>query len=228
MKDIFDNLRDNITSSYLFYVPLNVYEMIQDSGLKDIIPMEATDVILYIDSKKRSTVNPKEFNRIEIVAKSAVLDENSFQLFNEQRNLPESEFQFLLNKYYEHLNAHHYITQSLCHSLTKWFPDVEEDIKQLFTLQAQIFEKHYKNIIQNFNIGKEAGAFKTNSIISRFENSYSNSKELNIKVPTFETPENDSSQLRPQRKKKPILITDDEAEIFILESVFNIDRTCSN
>ncbi|GAA4301161.1 hypothetical protein [Aestuariibaculum suncheonense] len=210
MNGIFTTIRDNLTRSYLFYIPDTIYNEFQQTEFKDLVPAEATNTIAFRNRKEEITTNETKFNRVEIATKCNLFEENVFLLIDAQEKLTESQFQFLMNKYWEHLDIHTNITYLMYVNLSKYFKDVSDNVTTLFKLQQDAFLKHHTEIKTKFSsfisgspFKEKTGGFNVNEIGSE-----------PIKKTT----------LKAKKTKKPQLISDADADAFLLESVFNINH----
>ncbi|MCR8668033.1 hypothetical protein NO995_10095 [Aestuariibaculum sp. M13] len=210
MNAIFTTIRDNLTRSYLFYIPDTIYNEFQQTEFKDLVPAEATNTIAYRNRKEEITTDETKFNRVEIATKCNLFEENLFLLIDAREKLAESQFQFLMNKYWEHLDIHANITYLMYVNLSKYFKDVSDNVTTLFKLQQDAFLKHHIEIKTKFSgfisgspFKEKTGGFNVNEIGSE-----------PIKKTT----------LKALKTKKPQLISDADADAFLLESVFNINH----
>ncbi|WP_338733473.1 hypothetical protein [Mangrovimonas cancribranchiae] len=212
MKDTFDTLRNNLTRSYVFYIPSKVYDDIQQTQLKDIIPYHITNTIVFLDDNNNPTEDTDELSKVELISKSNLLEKNIFTLIDAQESLTESQFKHLINKYWEHVETHTYLTHLMCTHLSEYIKDVSKNVSDMFALQSNYFSTHHSEIKRTFGV----------LLTSMFNNTlltYSK-KKSNINKTPLKNKKTVSSKKKPP--KKPQLISNEKADRYLLETVFNI------
>ncbi|RSK40401.1 hypothetical protein [Mangrovimonas spongiae] len=199
MKETFNTLRNNLTRSYIFYVPSKVYDDVQRTQLKDMIPYHLTNTIVYMDDDRKTIEDISEFNKVEIISKNSLFDENIFTLIDAQSKLSAPQFKHLINKYWEHVETHTYLTNLMYTHLSEYIKDASKNVSDMFLLQKDYFSTHHTEIKRTF------GALLT----SRFTNALISYNKKPV-------------QTKKQKPKKPQIISDEDADVFLLETVFNI------
>jgi len=211
MNHIYD-IRDNLIRSYIFYIPDSIYEDLNRTAFKGIIKQADLNKLGYFDNDLNVSTNLKLLRTIDFITKSKYLEKNILQLFKAKKELSTSEFNYLLEAYKEHVVAHTFITEELNRNLKKYFQNIDLEIINLFKLQAQAFEKHQKAISTHFGKLEEPNTFNQEEFIKRFqENKFKIASKSSIK----------------KDKKKP-LITNEEADDFLLKTIFNVKVTTLN
>ena len=128
-------------------------------------------------------------------------------------------------KLLKNLNIYDLIAQWLNSNLATSIPNVKADEKHIFELQAHLFNLHTKEIYQNFGFLDIPPVINETDILHHFDTSFqTNYKQL--KTPT--SGDLKISQAKPAikpKKEKKILVTDEEADAFLLETVFNVKMT---
>ncbi|RIA09387.1 hypothetical protein OE09_1219 [Flavobacteriaceae bacterium MAR_2010_72] len=218
MNEIFKSLRNNLAKSYIFYIPDKLYNVFQRTPIKDLVSYEATNRVAYVDRNGDTTTNEDLFKRLDIFAKYNIFEENVIILLEAQSKLDTDLFQYLLDKYWELLDSHTYITGLLFEHISNYIQNVPEPIKSLFDLQRDVFLTHHNKMRNTFTSlkSKYIGVDSKGAFMGKFEGLGSNHK-------TSDTISVQKSTIsKTPKPKKPPLITDTEADAFLLESVFNI------
>ena len=214
MTDTFNVIRDNLTRWYLFYVP-NTLKEHQKSipHLKTITP-EKYDTVVYSKEQYITSNDLEQLDHSKIITKGTILDQNIFKLFEAKETYDDSQFKFLIEKYKEFIDMHCYITKWLYDNVRTFIKNIPDDIINLFRLQYLAFEKHQKQFYDHFNLSPE------NLIEEKIKKRISD-PNFKIEVPNLF---NTKTEVVSQRKtkRKPILITEKEADLFLLEAVFNV------
>ncbi|MFL1013227.1 hypothetical protein [Flavisericum labens] len=208
MNEIFKTVRDNLIRSYIFYIPEYLYKDFQQTEFKDLIPIEATNTVVFMNRKGELTANEAQFKRLEISTKCNVFEENVFLLIDAQSKLGESQFQFLMTRYWEHLDIHMNLTCLMSVHLAKYINGVPGNISELFKLQSGAFLKHHTEIKTKFFGFVTGSPFQDRSMHFNQNGKTSN-----------ETLKPKNNNIKP---KKPQIISNADADAFLLESVFNI------
>ncbi|MBD0831653.1 hypothetical protein [Aestuariibaculum sediminum] len=208
MNDIFKTIRDNLTRSYIFYIPDTIYNEFQQTEFKDLVPPGAINTIAFRNRKEEITADETKFSRVEIATKYNLFEENLFLLLDAQEKLTESQFQFLMNKYWEHLDIHVNITYLMYVNLGKYFVNLSENVRSLFKLQFDAFKVHHSEIKTKFSKLIKGSPFEE--------------KTRGFSANTYLTTQTKKTPVLKPKPKKQQLISDADADAFLLESVFNI------
>lgn len=215
MNDTFTIIRDNLTRAYIFYVPESLYHELQNSLLKDIIPIDATNTITFMDSDRNISTKITPVNKVQIISKGNILEENIFLLLDAQAKLNLEQFGYLLKKYRNHLDTHTYITNWMANNINKFFKDVSDVFKNMFITQSNTFKEHHDLIITKF------GFVESKLRSNRFKEKFA-SPDFKFTIPNLVKGKVENKTSKP-RKNKTVIISDDEADAFLLESVFNVE-----
>ena len=239
LHEIFDDLFDNLTQNFLFYIPREILPVEVSKGLFNqeftrllnrFIVYDQNSAIRFLEDSTYATHN---------FSKGSLLNNNVFELLSKKQTLEPEEFSFLINKYYEQSETYFYISDWLNQNIDKFMSKkLDLTISGYFLIQTNYLKSHYKNILNHFYKEKDEiprGSFDVLKTIEvqfpelfksfkRIEKNNSGPEKKNTNQIQLDNIATASTKLKTgyERKKKVPLISNDEAEGFILEAVFNL------
>lgn len=230
MDILFNQIRDNLTKSYIFYLPDSLINTLEHTSLVKAIPNDAYNQLAYIDKHNVIAQSFEKLDFLEVINKGNVLDGNMYALFQAKEDIEDAQFNFLLEKYIEFLDPHCFLTGWMYTNITSFIKPVSEETINLFRIQSELFDKHYSQIRRHFNIDQKGRVLNVKTIVDRYKEKFGHTT-FSVKVPS-EIPNvsiKETIQPKPKpRKVKPALITDEEADRFLLEKVFRVKFRSEN
>jgi len=183
------------------------------------------------------------------------LEKTFFELLKKRKELEEDEFEFLIDKYFRQVEFYLAITNWLRLNTATYkriHKQIDLSIKGHFEMQYRLYELHFTELINRFYKGKELNLkesfteeelmnciqdlmmrlqlFEEELVIDRStqknqnellkENSVNLNSTLNTQTATTV-----NKQQNTTKKKKRPMVTEQEAQYFLLTSVFNVDST---
>tara|TARA_R110001606_G_scaffold168335_1_gene312779 strand:- start:180 stop:848 length:669 start_codon:yes stop_codon:yes gene_type:complete len=159
--------------------------------------------IVFIDDKDESQ---------EILNKRSLLNENLFDLVDYQIELKPAQFSFLMHKYQEYVFIIHHIAELMLNDVNTRTDGKYKKHIAFFMTQEDALRHHKITIGDDFpehrNTQEEEDYMRANIID-------------NFKLPIIEQEETTPPPIKTKQKKEK-LITDIEAQEFLLESVFKV------
>lgn len=201
---IYDKLRDKATYPVAFYVPLDYFgHFLEKEQIENL--QWLFDRVAY--ARKKMDVIFMDENEItfDILKKSKKLRENLFELVGLHESCDENLFLFILESYKDHIMAMDYFFDLMLEDIEKRFQDDYKKYQSLFLLQSSYIKTHWKDINKAFPL-----------YIERYN------REIDTEAFLFENVFNKEQKIS-KKSKKP-LISDLEAQNFLLESVFKLDK----
>ena len=170
-----------------------------------------------------------------LLNKRTSLEDNIFQLLKMKREMEAFEFDYVLEKYFHQLEFSFFVTNWLEVNLSFYNKDrIDINIIGAFSIQSGYFEKHYETLVKHFYDSKKITLKESFTVLELVKNYIPdlisrygpiNFKEkLDVGQRTIEGENNISSVKTPKKTKKKTLVTDEDAEEFLLETVFNITK----
>lgn len=227
LDKLFIEIRNNLYQPFIFYIPKSLIP--KDKKLlweNEKYAIYFNNVIL-IDKKGFDYELKEKPSYKEMMVKVSVLNENIFKLIEINRSLNEGQFSFFLEKYVEHVNFTVFVSDWMKKNVETQIRDLKEETKNSFLLQAEVFLKHLEDLKSALIVPKQKVIVKNEiDVLDFIENELveiKNALNLNKGLSVNRNhPENNNKTIVKGPKKKLPLITVDEAEMFLLETVFNI------
>ncbi|OMP29939.1 hypothetical protein [Mangrovimonas sp. DI 80] len=218
-NSIFETIKNNITRLFIFYVPEILYDFIQDSIYRDIVPKQDINTVAFMDRDRKTSVAPARFQKYTLLEKSSIFEENIFALLDAKETLSKAQFEHLLKKYWEHLDSYTTLSQWMHDNIHECIHLPSESIVELFAIQKQLFENHRNLVIEKY--GNPISNERIRLFKERMEKQM-DSPNFKVTVPILLAPTPPIKKSPEPRKKKKELITDEEVDKMLLETVFNV------
>jgi hypothetical protein len=168
--------------------------------------------LYYIDADGKEHRAITNESLISLGEKQIVLEKNLINLLRQQKKLSSTEFKFLMDKYSDTLRYYAQFTSWMQETLDDQKTDLPPYTSMYFEAQKIAFQNHQKEIVKYFP-SKVITIPKTLDWSSYYESDLPPIKQLsNIAI----------IEKQVVKKKKPILITDEEAQRYLLETVFKV------
>ena len=173
---------------------------------------------------------------MELYSKKSNLDQNIIKLFDLQKNTVKNQYDFLIQRYLQEVDVYIFIYQWFYDNLHLCDHNITKDIKESFRLQKAVLEEHLQELNKHCFVIEAPLKKQENILLDFIENSIPELKDLlkskndeNSSKKEEQSLEN-SSQLKndkvhlknKEKKGKPKLVTEQQAEAFLLEKVFKI------
>lgn len=221
MINISETLVANISKNYLFYIPSSIYNDIEAKGISAMIPNEAYDTILYFKKDVGAVSEDLEKNApLGVFQKKNILQSNLLLLLENKPDVNADVFKLIIEDYKKHIECHLFITNWLAANVITAFPDVSKSILVAFKNQSQFFKEHYLQLEQHFQISPETPQFKNTDLFKAFKSVI---PETNLKTESHEDTEAPKPKTSKRKKREKLKINDEETELFLLKTVFNVD-----
>ncbi|MDT0554120.1 hypothetical protein [Urechidicola vernalis] len=223
----------NLTDNFLFYIPDNeiIGNAIEESNA-DVFQNYLDQVIL-MDWKKGPLMFAKNELQFNEYVKISLLEKNVLKLIERKEKLTSTSFDFIFEKYYNQVRAITFICVWLNdESRLNQLDDNSIAMMKSFELQYKLYEQHLLSL---------EGAFRKKGVAMQLQptsnielqlpilldqlktietNQIANNKIVEYLVAT--TKKSEIKNKGNSKKPKSILITESEAEEFLLATVFGI------
>lgn len=221
LDKLFTELWHKLYKPFIFYVPESI---IPEGDNTDFC-----NIIILLDNKGFDSELKDQLSNHKMIAKQAVLNDNIFRLIEKSGSLKDEQFQFFLEKYMEHVHFVVYVSDWMQKHVEADIKDLREETKNAFQSQANVFSKHLEDLKSKILPQGQIAPKQEVNVFKFIENDLSDIKKaLNLNKDSkgkIDTVENKNVPTAKKAKKKPPLVTDEAAEAFLLESVFNIEVT---
>lgn len=245
----FDKLVEVLIHDVAFYIPSAIIPTNLLETIQNHIPANFLDEITILDTHQGMVVfEVDEFNG-RIVQKPKSLENNIFQLLKKRKELEDFEFDYILKKYFEKVEFYSAMVDWLSVNLSIYNKkNIDSFTIGLFEIQSELYKTHFFELVNYFYQSKkiilkpqydvsELLKVYFPDLISRLElygKLYTIKSKIEIQHQEFKTKDENlpssiknitaKNQLETKGKlKKEPLISDKEAEEFILTKVFNLN-----
>jgi hypothetical protein len=223
MTDISQIIVGNLIKSYVFYIPRSVQSILEDSDFKGIIPEDGYNSIAYYNNLgKAFTTGLEDIVLIDIIGKQRILKNNLVILLDAQSSISKAAFNVILEDYKKQIEYQIHVTSWMHKNITTIFPNIADVLVRAFKIQANYFDVHYSQLDTHFQFKIKQVTLNENQVLKNFETTLSkNSLESTLfKLNTDQFSKTNKATPAPKNK---ILITDEEIDMFLLQSVFGVE-----
>lgn len=248
LNTFFDKLIETLIKDLVFYIPKAIIPKTVIEQLGDQIPAHFLDEISILDLYGGfGEFEMEEFNE-RYLDKQRQLEQNIFQLLRKKKELETFEFDYILEKYFDQVEFYLFITGWLNTNLKTYLKDeIDFAIVGAFGLQFNQYENHGKTLVKHFYDPKKIVLRESFNVLELLQTYL---PELTARYGiTRERPQSDQQKEQPEpeqnnsgpdikdsqknidkeielkkntkKEKKPPVITELEAEEFLLTNVFN-------
>ena len=239
-----DSLVRVLLQDVAFYIPKSIFpkKLLRNIPLE--FPEHFFDEIFYLDLKKGMMPFEVVDCNEKLMDKPRLFEHNMVLLLKKKDELGESEFEYLLDKYFEKVQFYSNLVFFLCLKYEFYFKDkLDLMTGGAFEIQLRFYKNHCLALIDRFYQEKEVqikNHYDLEEVLEKYLPDLSTRlgiyyKEL-VHESTIEFPksilqvdENQSQaevpnvQKMPKKRiKKEPLLSDQEVEDFILSTVFNV------
>lgn len=235
VSEIYDGYIDVLLDGYVYYLPKDVLSPTLLHHFEGVVGDDYYDCAHVIvkgefgngSLQKLQTLQFEKVSRLETIY---------FELLRLEEELSPKEFHMLIHKYMDYVE--------FLASMAKWFTEhletyfeVEGDTEAygIFGNQWNHFSIHFLELFSAFGKGNNyeiTDFYSIEEFVGKYLPDFvGRYKKFSQKFPfdnqeddVIETTPNTKTKSRKQKKKKekPVLIADEEADLFLLETVFNV------
>lgn len=205
-SDIFVELINRASYPFMLFLPLNYFRNFLTD--QEVVSLDwAFDRILFARAKMDILFMDENEITFDIFKKQANLNENLFELIDLKTDLKLPQFEFIFEKYKDHILALEYFFDLMVKEIDKGNNEEYFKYIKIFTLQLQYVRIHQKS----FN-----DAFPT--YVEKYQ------REINFDAFIVDEFIEKEEQKKGSKKPKEKLISDIESQNFLLKTVFNMDE----
>ncbi|WP_419212596.1 hypothetical protein ACNR9Q_00360 [Maribacter sp. X9] len=234
LEIMYNEMISNLWEELLFFIPDNevVNEFLENH--KEMKFEKFRNKVLIIDYHRGPIIYKKGRENKRAILKASTLQKNIRQLLSKKVSAHELEFNYVLELYYEQAECLYFITDWLLDNIQQVLPQ-EDTVKGLFKMQHIFFKVHYEAVLKqfypdmqslpkgNFNIGKSIeSSFPNISKLYDARNRQLVTTETSSLKKSFSDPLN--NKMKSIKAKKQPILSDSEAEIILLQRIFNMNH----
>jgi len=244
LEDFLDKLVRVLLQDVAFYIPKSIFPKKLLRSIPLEFPEHFFDEVFYLDLKNGMMFFEAVVFNEKLVDKPRLFEHNIIQLLKKKDELGETEFEIILEKYFEKVQFYSNLVFYLCIKYEFYFKDKLDALTGcVFELQLRYYKNHCLELIDRFYKGQEIQVknhYDLEEVLEKYLPDFSSRlgiyyKEL-VHESTIEFPnsilQDDEKQSQAEelilkkgpkkRHKKAPLLSDQEVEDFILSTVFNV------
>ncbi|MCF1192294.1 hypothetical protein LRR18_11925 [Mangrovimonas sp. AS39] len=223
-KDYFD-LSSKLYDELIFIIPRDVIPPDYSTKLDKLEELEWIDTVLIIDHYEGPIKWREDRNNVYFFGKSGRLEKNIFQLIEKKETLSKDAFGYLIKKYTEQAKTIHLLTQWLTDYIEKG--NFDQNLVSIFKMQCRFLEYHMTQLNQHFSVLYEENRMNNVDAIKFIkafaEGQKASKSNKHDSVVAVNIVEPSSQKAIKKKREKRILITEEEAELELLQKVFKIN-----
>jgi len=239
-----DHLVRVLLQDVAFYIPKSIFPKKFFRIFPDEFPEHFFDEVFYLDLKSGMMFFEAVAYNEKLMDKPRLFEHNIVQLLKKKEELGETEFDYLLDKYFEKVQFISNLLFFLCIKYEFYFKDMVDPLTSgVFELQLRFYKNHCLALIDRFYQGKEVqirNHYDLEEVFEKYLPDFSSRLGIYYKEQVHESTiefsnsilqEHESQsqvevpkvqKLTKKRIKKAPLLSDQEVEDFILSTVFNV------
>ena len=225
-------LRNNLYKSFIFYIPKNIFPAEQLDLIEDVD--QFLDKVFVLNEYGAIYEFKNQPVLVSILLKQQILDGNLFKLLDRKEKIKNPQIDFFTKKYIERVHVCFYLSKWLNDNLASYDFDINEEVRSAFQYQYHFFQQHFEQLSEHFNSNEKLTIQPPINIGRLIDNNFEELKESLFKrydngdsITVKESQnklqlENPPNSKKRQKKEKPAMITEQEAEDFLFKTVFNL------
>lgn len=219
-----ESLLKRIYMPTVFYFPKALFPNLSPETKKELKEYHFFEDLGIIKSNGEVGPLKKAFNALEIYKKDGVLEVNIFQLLEMKDRLNGEAFYFLLDKYLSHVKSWVYAYNWLLENFDKQIPKTSKNQKPLFEHQCTILDNHLAKLNQKFQFNfNNTSAINLVDVLSKNKSVFPFNKSIYDSLKgSVKKIDVDHQNKTTKQNKKQLLLTEKEADEFLLKTVFNM------
>ncbi|MFC5194753.1 hypothetical protein ACFPH8_05380 [Bizionia hallyeonensis] len=224
LKDKHSALINSLYKPLIFYIPRKLWADLDDGKWldKEFDPIFDTVVLMHEDGSNHVLNN--DTSNYHMMSKGSALDKNIYELLDLKAQLTTEAFSFLSERYSLSVAFYKKVSSWMLEHVKLDIPAINGETLKSFEIQKLAFNSHWDYIQEHFSVPEhvknhfaEVDLSSKEVIAMRDFMSDSEQKSGNIHD-NLQKAKNKSKK----RKEKQVLITAEEAEKFLLETVFSV------
>lgn len=218
INNIFSNLLSRLYKPLIFYIPRKFWVEIDGEKWNDKEYDSLFDTVVLMKTDGSNKALNNEASNYYILGKTSELDKNTYALIDLKDKLDKDSFHLLADKYNMNVTFYKRISAWMLSHVQEDVPALNKETLLSFELQKIAFENHWEHIQKHFVSSPE--------IKSHISDTNLTAKDFNFIQDIMGNPLQSKKDIdkptKSKKKEKKILITGEEAETFLLETVFNV------
>lgn len=211
-------LTNSLYKPFIFYIPRKFWVEMDGDKWNDKVYDALFDTVVLMKSDGSNKAINNGASNYYLLQKTAELDKNTYALLEIRTKLDSDSFQFLAKKYCLEVGFYKRISTWMLNHVQEDVPDINKETLLSFELQKTAFENHWNYVQKHFVPSSQIKSYVSDTELtakdfSTIQDLVGNPLESNSKI---------ENSTKTNKKEKKILITGEEAEKFLLETVFKV------
>lgn len=219
----YKELFSNVWSELMFYIAESELTTKLAGEFEGVDMSDIFNRVYIVDKMLGPIEYKKEFSH-RVFSKSLILEDNMYLLLKMKQKLDVQEFDFLLEKYFKDAKTCFLISNLIVNDLeSRSSTQINNIFKGALRMQYSAYKEHLGKLIKHFYPNKSELPETNINILEILEEQFPNllKKDKGIfnidvaRLPKYK-------RIGLNKTKKDPLLTEKDAEMFLLESVFNL------
>lgn len=227
LVQIHKEMDDSFLKAFIFYISSSFFEQDQ-KAVAEMLEYRVVDAVILAKANGEYKDIGKRICSLEVLGKRNILEQNRFQLLDAKDKLGDYQYKTLLESYLARLNFFTYISDWMTTNLPNQNFTVTKEQSKAFELQSSLFKIHRDQIYFDANIVNGNSQSKQQHAFDNLKKDYSAVFEQ-LKTEFFRkkgVTEHQLKAISPEvvKGKKQKLITEQEAEDYLLKTIFTQNK----
>lgn len=202
----------------VFYFPYDVLQYIPEALGEKLDEEGFFNSMVIINAKGGINTLSGSIGNLDILSKSKILKTNLLQLMELESQIKKETFAMVIEEYLETVSSYDFIYAWMADHVARDIPEEDANYGNFFTLQSNCIKEHLLQITERFIDPNRKKISKLN-----FDLIIESGKKFFPVQKTLDGAQDKDKPQKNKRKKKIVLPTVDEVDLWLLKTVFNVD-----
>lgn len=209
----------NVYTPMVFYVPYDVLEYIPETLGEKLDGEGFFNSMVMIDAKGGVGTLSGSMGSLDILGKPKTLKTNYLQLVELESQIKQETFAMVIEEYLDVVSSYDFIYTWMAVNVARDIPEDNANYGSYFTLQSDCIKEHLLQITERF-----IGPAREKPRALNFDRIIENGKKLfPDEEGVLEVAQDKDRPQKGKQKKKMVLPKVEEVDLWLLETVFNVD-----
>ncbi|NRB59949.1 MAG: hypothetical protein HRU50_08460 [Winogradskyella sp.] len=214
MQNVLEGLLQKINRKVIFYLPRGIMEEVSGQDLSAFDKVGMTSHLILVKENGEVDLITRAVEGFKLLHKEKALKTNVFELMRIQDTVQQKAMSYLLESYFAELDTYIRITEMVKDKAKEETLNYTPAIQSTLDLQHHVLEAHRNELYHHF--GNWQQRVELQRVFSE--------RNLKLKVNTLKKDQNGISKVEKPKPKKKVLLTNEEADLHLLQMVFNINQ----
>ncbi|MBR9846862.1 MAG: hypothetical protein GYB35_12510 [Algicola sp.] len=215
-KDMLD-LIATVHKPVIFYLPERLFPNLPPDVIKGFEAISLLNTLFLIDEKGTPGPIDGSIKYVTLLGKPKILKSNIFQLLEMKSNLNKDTFLYLLNDYNKEVSTWVSATEVIKNDALHETVNYAKTLQSYLDLQYQCLRDHQLELNSKFGEWKSDVEFERISKVFKKSSSINSKSNVSLKASV-----EDKRKTTIRLNKSKSLISDEEADKYLLNTIFNV------